>query len=122
METKQITEEMFAQANAGEVILNLVREGAVIDEEIHLKVFALPDEKAAEILLEYVKYHWLSYEALLKVFALPDEKAAEIMLEYVRYCGKLRAEVLQTAQCRRNSAGVRQVRRKTLRRSSAQNL
>ena len=82
---KKITEEMFAQPNAGEVILNLVREGAVIDKEIQFKVFALPDEKAVEILLEYAKHHWLSYKAELKVFELPDEKAAEIMREYAKH-------------------------------------
>ena len=83
---KKITEEMFAQPNAGEVILNLVREGAYIDNEAQLKVFGLPDEKAAEILLEYIKSGWtLCKEAQLKVFELPDEKAAEIMLENVKH-------------------------------------
>ena len=81
---KKITEEMLAWLFAGKVILNLVREGAVIDEEIHLKVFAL--DNAAEILLEYAKHgHELSDKAQLKVFALPDEKAAEILREYVEH-------------------------------------
>ena len=56
METKRITKEMFARPNAGEVILNMVKQGAKIDEEIQRKVFDLPDEKAAEIMLEYTKH------------------------------------------------------------------
>ena len=82
---KKITKEMFALPNAGEVILNLVKQGAKIDEEIQLKVFGLPDEKAAEIMLEYFKHHYLSNKAELKVFELPDEKAAEILLEYIKH-------------------------------------
>ena len=109
---KKITEEMLAWLFAGKVILNLVREGAEIDNEAQLKVFALDNaaeilleyakhgyelfyakaelkvfdlSNAAEILLEYVKHHYLSDKAELKVFELPDEKAAEIMLEYVKH-------------------------------------
>ena len=51
--TKKITEEMFNLPNAGEVILNLVKQGAEIDKEIHLKVFDLPQDERKEILLEY---------------------------------------------------------------------
>ena len=84
MKTKNITEEMFALPNAGELIANLVKQGAEIDEEIQRKVFDLPDEKAAEIMLEYVKHgHELYCEAELKVFGL--ENAAEILLEYVKH-------------------------------------
>ena len=90
METKRITEEMLAWLFAGKVILNLVREGAEIDNEAQLKVFGLPN--AAEILLKYVKHVWkLCKEAQLKVFDLPDENAAE-------------------TQRRRDSAGICQAR------------
>ena len=86
METKRIREEMFTLPNAGEIIMTLVKEGAIIDNEAQLKVFNLPDEKAAEIMSEYIKHdHYLCDEAQFKVFALPAEKAAEIMSEYIKH-------------------------------------
>ena len=92
METKEITKEMFAQPNAGEVILNLVREGAVIDEEIHLKVFAL--DNAAEILLEYAKHgHELSDKAQARPLSLRRSPVQSLCLarresrrDYVGVC------------------------------------
>ena len=59
MKTTKITEEMFNLPNAGEVILNLVRKGALIEPKSQLKIFDLENWK--EILVLYVNRHqWIS--------------------------------------------------------------
>lgn len=81
MKAKRITEETFALPNAGEVIMTLVKEGAIIDGKAQLKVFNLPN--AAEILLEHTKHgHGLGYEAELKIFDLDNRE--EILQEYTK--------------------------------------
>ncbi len=74
---------------AVEIILECVKHGRALYyyNGCQLKVFGLPN--AAEILLEYVKHHRLYWETQLKIFDLPDEKAAKIMLEYTKHGGGL---------------------------------
>ena len=65
---------MFALPNAGEIILNMVREGAEIPENRQNQIFGLPN--AADILLAYVRKGYpLSEETLLKIFNLENRKA-----------------------------------------------
>ena len=54
METTKITAKTFAQPNAGEIILDLVKKGAKIPKDCQPEVFELPN--AAEVTLEYVRH------------------------------------------------------------------
>ena len=88
--TKKITEEMFTQPNAGEVILNLVKQGAQLDEKALQKVFALPkdvnyDRIAGGIVLEHVKQgHKLSGASQLKVYDFSTKRSKEIIREMLK--------------------------------------
>ena len=73
--------------NAAEIMLEYVKHGNFIYDKAQLKIFAL--ENAAEVLQEYIKHRDFCNKAQLKVFGLPDDKAAEIMLEYVKYDNSL---------------------------------
>ena len=88
--TKKITVEMFNQPNAGEVILNLVKQGAQLDEKALQKVFALPkdvnyDRIAGGIVLEHVKQgHKLSGASQLKVYDFGTKISKEIIIEMLK--------------------------------------
>ncbi len=97
----EITEETFAQHNAGEIILDLVRKGAKIPKEHWQKVLDLQEKYKiiyeAIQKLPVVKSYGRMYdqEYILKGYTLPDDdlfeiacwrnfEAAMILLEYVQ--------------------------------------
>ena len=88
--TKKITVEMFNQPNAGEVILNMVKQGAQLDEQALQKVFALPkdvnyDRIAGGIVLEHIKQgHKLSATSQLKVYDFSTKRSKEIIREMLK--------------------------------------
>ena len=80
IKTTKITEETFAQPNAGEIILDLVKKGAKISKDCELKIFDLPN--AQEVALEYIRHgNCFRDKAELKIFDLPN--APEVALEYI---------------------------------------
>ena len=79
IKTTKITEETFAQPNASEIILDLVKKGAKISEDCQPKVFGLPN--ASEVALEYVRHgYWFCDKAQKRISELPnaDEIFAEV--------------------------------------------
>ena len=75
--TKVITKEMLSQPTAGEVILELIRDGVKIDNETQVKILTL--ENWREILLTYVQYRPLCFEAMRKVFS--SENVTDSLVE-----------------------------------------